>query len=238
LVQDDDAAEIVVEASAGHSETLAELLDLLTLIAEVRAKKIDASCRRSSANRILGFCAGVNCDALITTREAELLVDRLKEEHDLEHDPRVAALRHFLVDALQDQVIEPSESAEISNLISTLVGDSYADTGIPSSEAIPVIQDIDEIDETCVEGKCVVLTGGFAFGTRAEVADRLSEFGAQIQKSPTKATDIVVIGTDGSPLYTHKNHGGKLAKALDLRAKGPLPRIYLESQLRRFFASS
>lgn len=234
-VHDEDAAEIIAEATAGHSNTAAELLDLLTLIAEIRSKKIDASCRRSSANRLLGFCAGVNCDSIITIKEAELLIQRLNQTHDLQDDPRIAALSHRVIDALQDKVIDRTESEEISMLITTLVGDSYADTGIPSSEALPIIHDDDKIQETTLEGMSVVLTGGFSFGTRAIVSARLAEFGAAIQKTPSRKTDIVIIGTDGSPLYTHKNHGGKLAKALSLRGESSHPRIYIESQLRTFF---
>ncbi|MDF1857274.1 MAG: BRCT domain-containing protein [Pseudooceanicola sp.] len=230
-VGDEDAAEIVMEASAGHENTPAELLQLLTLIAEVRSARIDADCPRSAANRLLGFCAGVNCDAIITTREARALLDRMEMEHDLQGDPRIEALRHVLVDSLQNEEIDPGESQEISHLITALVGDSYADTGIPSSEAIPVIQDLDEIDESTLEGSNIVLTGGFAFGSRAKVSLRLEDLGACVQASPSRKTDIVIIGTDGSPHYTHKHHGGKLAKVFKLRASGPAPRIYVEAQL-------
>ncbi|SLN64746.1 hypothetical protein PEL8287_03579 [Roseovarius litorisediminis] len=158
-VRDEDAAEIIAEASAGHQNTPQELLDLLTQIAEIRSEKIVSGCRRSSANRLLGFCAGINCDNVITTREASTLFERLKSAHDLEDDPRIVALRHVLLDALEDGKIDPPESAEISHLITSLVGDSYADTGIPSSDALPVVQDLDEIDLNLLDASRVVLTG-------------------------------------------------------------------------------
>ncbi len=232
LVQDEDAAEIIAEASVGHAKGVEELLGVLTQIAEIRSSNIDSACKRSSANRILGFCAGVNCDSVVTTREAQSLSKILQADHDLSDDPRISALRHSLQDALADGVIDPLESSEISDLITKLVGDSYSDTGIPSSESIPVIQDLDEIDETAIEGRKLVLTGKFIYGERTEVKVRLESFGAIVQDNPTKETDMVIIGSQGSPHWTHKMHGGKLAKALSMRAKKPAPRIYLEMQLR------
>ena len=129
-------------------------------------------------------------------------------------------------------MIDPEESTDISNLITALVGDSFADTGIPSSEAIPVIQDLDQIDDTTLNERMVLLTGKFTSGTRSQVSQKLAEFGAIMQNTASSKTEIVVIGSEGSPLWTHKQHGGKLAKALALRAKGHSPRIYVEGQLR------
>ncbi|MDD9746645.1 MULTISPECIES: hypothetical protein [Marinovum] len=231
-VGDDDAAEILAEASAGHGDTPKVLLETIAQIAEIRSEKIDPACRRSNANRLLGFCAGVNCDGIVTRREARVLYDRLGAAHDLDDDPRVVSLRHVVLDALEDDLIDEAESAEISQLITTLVGDSYADTGIPSSETLPVIHDIDEIDETILDGSRVVLTGRFSFGSRGQVSDRLQEYGAILQSVPTRKTDIVLIGSEGSPNYAYKHHGGKLAKALTLRSTGPAPRLYTEPQLR------
>lgn len=232
LVGDDDAAEILAEASVGHEHTVKELFGLLQQIADVRSKNIDENCRRSSANRLLGFCAGINCDSVITTREAAALHQRLKEAHDLQDDPRIVALRHRLRDALEDEQIDGSESEDISLLITALVGDSYADTGVASSEAIPVLHDLDQISEEVFDGAHIVLTGGFVFGTRRQVAEKLEALGSTVQNSPSGKTDIVVIGSEGSPYYTHKHHGGKLAKALEMRGRGLAPRIYTEGQLR------
>lgn len=232
LVRDEDATEILEEAAAGHHDTPKELLDLLLQIAEVRNQYIDPSCRRSSANRLLGFCAGVNCDSIITTREAQVLFKRLSSKHELDDDPRVVSLKHALIDALEDGTVDPAESEEVSHLITRLVGDSYADTGIPSSETIPVIQDLDAVHENSLVGTNAVLTGSFSYGTRRDVERRLKELGALVHKNPSGKTDVVIIGSEGSPHWTYKHHGGKLAKALELRANGPAPRIYLESQLR------
>jgi hypothetical protein len=235
LVRDEDAAEILEEAAAGHHNTPGELLDLLLQIAEVRSQYIDPGCRRSSANRLLGFCAGVNCDSIITTSEAQVLLDRLNSDHDLEGDPRIASLKHVLLDALEDGAIDPMESEEIGRHIASLVGDSYAETGIPSSEAVPVVHDRDAVDESSLNNCNIVVTGGFRFGTRREVEQRLKDFGAIVQKSPSSRRDIVIIGSGGSAHWTYKHHGGKLSKVLERRASGPAPRIYMEFQLRAIF---
>ncbi|WP_375281449.1 hypothetical protein [Pseudooctadecabacter sp.] len=232
-VHDEDAFEIIEEASAGHFDTVAELLELLRQIIEIRLLNIDQNCKRSSANRILGFCAGINCDADITKREAEELLEKLDSDHDLSSDPRISALYLRVVDALEDGLIDSDESDEIGNLIAALVGDSFSDTGIASSDSIPVIQDLDQVDMETLEGKKTILTGKFRFGTRNEVTEKLTVFGADVQRNTTNQTEIVIVGSEGSPFYTHKNHGGKLAKALNRRMAGTLPRIYVEGQFRK-----
>ncbi len=232
LVGDHDAAEIIAEASAGHHDTPAALLDLLAQVAEVRSTNIDGECRRSSANRLLGFCAGINCDGVVTTTEAHVLLERLIADHDLRDDPRIATLEHAVRDVLGDDHVDKEESRVLGDLIAALVGDSYSDTGIPSSEAVPVMQDLDLIDETVLSGRSIVLTGAFAYGTRREVGARIVELGGLVQSSPTAMTDIVIVGSEGSAHWTHRTHGGKLAKALALRSKKTAPRIYVEGQLR------
>ncbi|MDF1728722.1 MAG: BRCT domain-containing protein [Sulfitobacter sp.] len=234
-VGDEDAAEILQEAAAGHKNTVFELFNVLQNVVEVRLESIDPACKRSSANRLLGFCAGVNCDAIITKNEAYMLYEKLSESHELEDDPRIAALKLRLYDALADGVIDPDESDEIGDLITTLVGDSYSHTGVASSEAIPIICDIAQVDEADLLQKNVVLTGAFNFGTRASVTERLEEIGATVQASPSKKTDIVILGSNGSAHYTYKQHGGKLAKALKLRETASAPAIYTEGQLRTVF---
>lgn len=236
LVGDEDAREIIEEAGAGHADTADELLDLLSLIAEERLKTIDAQCSRSAANRFLGFCAGVNCDAEVTLNEARALLGRLEEKNDLSGDPRVNVLKHELLDVLEDGYLSSEEARRIGDLITCLVGDSYADTGIPSSETLPVVHDLDDVSVEELKGKCVIVTGAFAFGTRSEVSARLEEAGAIVVSAPSRKVDLAIIGTKGSPHYAFSHHGGKLAKLLKYRSEGPVPRIYIEAQFRDLFS--
>ncbi|MGR3493187.1 MAG: BRCT domain-containing protein [Shimia sp.] len=232
LVQDTDAAEVLEEARQTPADRRAELDDLLRNILDIRAQAIARDCPRSSANRLLGLCAGVNCDGRITHAEAVVLRDRLGLAHDLMEDPRVQTLEFTVRDALEDGHLDPDEASEVSKLITALVGDSYADTGIASSFAVPVIHDLDPIDEETFEGASIVLTGSFESAPRAKVGQSLEALGALIAKSVSATTRYVIVGGKGSPHYTHKSHGTTLAKALDLRARGISPRIYQEAQLR------
>ena len=59
-------------------------------------------------------------------------------------------------------------------------------------------------------GKTVVVTGTFAYGTRGEVEARLYALGAKPSSSVTKKTDYVLYGA---------NPGSKLEKAMNLGIK-------------------
>lgn len=231
----DLAAACSSVSAQSANDTPKDLLDPLLQIAEVRSKYIDLSCLRSSANRLLGFCAGVNCDSIITTGEAQVLFERLNSNHDLDEDPRIVLLKHTLVDALEDEKVDPAESEEIGPLITRLVGDSYADTGVPSSETIPVIQDLDAVDATTLDSSNTVVTGSFFLWVTLRSGATTPRNRSRSAKKPSGKTDIVIIGSEGSPHWTYKHRGGKLAKALDRRASEQAPRIYLESQLRSIF---
>jgi NAD-dependent DNA ligase len=65
-----------------------------------------------------------------------------------------------------------------------------------------------------------VFTGMFAFGPRKECLRVVSELGASCESGVTKRTSVLVIGTFASRDWRETNHGTKILKALEYRARG------------------
>lgn len=229
---DDDAREILVEAEQDHVDTVSELLDLLSCISDIRLKKIDETCPISSANRLLGFCAGVACDGIITLNETRALLERLNAPTDLDEDPRIKALRNLCEEALEDDLIEKDEEREIADCISRLVGDSYGDTGITVFGAAPVIEHEASVPITFAEGDIFVLTGKFDTCSRREFGAFLSSSGMVEAKTLTMKSKYLIVGSEAARDWRFASLGRKMQKAFQMKEKGHPIQIISENHVR------
>lgn len=71
-----------------------------------------------------------------------------------------------------------------------------------------------------LQGKNIVITGDFTFGSRGAVESFLTSKGANIKKSVNKMTDFLIIGSQASNAYKFGNYGNKTADALNLIDSG------------------
>jgi hypothetical protein len=230
----DEHAENLL-ARVADADLDGEATALLGRIAKDRRSRLDPACPRSAANWVLGFCEGLRHSGPVTAQGMRLLHGQLRGGHDLSGDPRIAALLHSLDDALEEAGIDPERSEEIGALISALVDDDFAKTGMPGPESLPVFEDQGPVDADGLPGRTVVLTGAFRRGPQSEIAALMRDHGVRVARAPTTDTDIVLIGAARPVLYTHRGHGGKLALALGLRSSRNTPRIHVETQLRGIF---
>lgn len=212
----------------------ADLLDFDSIldIAEYRAREIDRSCPKSSTNRFLGFVAAIACDDIITEKEAVAVVGLAEENGAILEDPFARNVVNLCKEALDDGIVEPSESAEICAGISRLVGDAYCDTGISSLGGTPDFTTASiGGDPAALEGKRFVLTGSFSISPRRIIEERLREYGAETTKSVSKKVDYIVIAEDASRDWVHTHKGTKIIKAMNLRDSHGRPDFVSEREL-------
>ncbi|MGX9854705.1 hypothetical protein ACR03S_04575 [Limimaricola variabilis] len=233
---DDDAREVLIEAAQDYVDTVSELLQLIDCIVECRLQKIDATCPKSSANRLLGFCAGVACDGVITVNEVRSLLKRLSAPSDLQEDLRVAALKRVCLEALEDGLIDDDEEREIADWIARLVGDSYSDTGLTTFGSSPVLDDSAEFKLSEMRrGEIFVLTGNFEICSRADFAETLTAMGLNQARSVSKKVSYVVVGSEAARDWRLASMGTKMQRAFQLKGQGHPIKIVSESSFRRLF---
>ena len=74
--------------------------------------------------------------------------------------------------------------------------------------------------ENPFEGKSFLFTGKLSGITRSDAQKKVKDIDGIIAKSVTKKLDFLVVGDDGSPLFTGGKKGSKLVKAEKLQADG------------------
>jgi hypothetical protein len=226
-INDGDANDILEDFKCEILE-LASIVDCI----EVRSSAIDKTCEKSSLNSLLGFCAGIACDDQITLSEAKTLLERLEASDSFANQPILRALATTCSDALEDGEISNSESIEICSIITALVGDCYADTGLSAlgQTAIfkccgldPSVEDFDQAT--------FVLTGNFELRPRRLIEDAIVEKNGRISKTVSSGTDYLVIAAEASRDWVATHRGGKIIKADDLRSKVGRPNFLSEAAL-------
>lgn len=228
-VSDGDANDVIQDFDA-------DLLCYQSIfdVVEIRVKAIDPSCDKSSLNRFLGFCRGIACDGKITTAEAERLINIVESQPDLLETIGVKQVLVSCIDAIEDGIVSPEESFEISDAIGHIVGDCYGDTGLTQTDGVANIHE-HNIDDLLAEidGQTVVLTGKFKTSPRSELEEELRSQGALVVKHVSRKTDFIVVGGTASRDWIELNRGTKIRKAQELRLQSEKPKFLSESQLLR-----
>lgn len=201
-----------------------QLLDAI----QQRAPYLDMTEHKVAMNRFMGFCAAIACDDIISLSEAKALVEWYERSELLQTDPVCRTIHQVAYDALEDGEISSTESDEICEVISNLVGDSYASTGVTALEKSANMPSIALRSTDDLAGKVIVLTGKFSITPRSKIANALEAFGATTKSAPCSKTDYVLVASQCSRdwIYTHK--GTKLVKALKLQDETGKPEFLSE----------
>jgi hypothetical protein len=167
---------------------------------------------------LLGLAKGLLSDGEITRGEAEHLADWVAHHPDAAEQWPVNRLAERLLDAFADGHIDEDERADLSELLTHLVGGT---AGIVCGEDAATELPLDEPPPPLSWSHAVyVFTGKFAYGTRATCERAIASLGAIPERTVTKRTDFLVIGTFGSRDWVHTSFGRKILKAVEYRDAG------------------
>ncbi|MCR8724004.1 BRCT domain-containing protein [Frigidibacter sp. ROC022] len=236
-----ECEEFVLRASDGDAYDIIEdfqsdLLEHATIAdaARLRLSEIDPTCTKSSLNRFLGFCRGIVCDGRITLHEAQGLISYIERNPSIRDVVGVRQIFVTCADAIADGIIDDTESNEICDAIGHVVGDSYGDTGLAQTGGVANFEEykISDINSD-LENKRVVLTGSFSVSPRRIMEERISGFGAIVERAVTRKTDYLFIGGNASRDWIELNRGTKMIKSLKLRQTSNRPLFVSEHQFLR-----
>jgi len=88
--------------------------------------------------------------------------------------------------------------------------------------------------EFCLNGKCICVSGEFKYGSRSDVKTLMESHGAIWKDGVTGKTDILIVGENGSAAWALGSYGGKIKKAMELRASGCAIEIWEETKISIF----
>ena len=86
----------------------------------------------------------------------------------------------------------------------------------------------DPLPEVVVAGTSFCFTGEFEFGTRKDCQKAVTIQGGTVTDGVTRKTQVLVIGNDPNPNWSHGSYGNKIADAMILRLQYTKPYIVPE----------
>ena len=90
----------------------------------------------------------------------------------------------------------------------------------------------DPLPQMAIQGKAFCFTGAFDYGSRSECRQAVVSRGGSFTEGVTSKTDVLVIGSDASPAWSHGNYGSKIETAMVCRMQRGKPAIIPEAYWR------
>jgi len=94
----------------------------------------------------------------------------------------------------------------------------------------------DPLPEISISGTSFCFTGEFDYGSRKECQAAVISRGGVITDGVTRKTQVLVIGNDPNPNWSHGNYGNKIADAMILRLQYSKPHIVPELLWRKLLS--
>jgi NAD-dependent DNA ligase len=94
----------------------------------------------------------------------------------------------------------------------------------------------DPLPEVAISGMSFCFTGEFDYGTRKECQAAVISRGGNITDGITRKTQVLVIGNDPNPNWSHGSYGNKIADAMILRLQYAKPCIIPELLWRKLLS--
>jgi hypothetical protein len=143
LFGDDDAADLIQDLDTAYADYHGEIYAVISGIVDYRSRSFNYEPEaKDRCNRFFGFCAGIACDGRLKVNDVEKLIGMIDQDTEFLDDPRMSGLRKAAAEAISDRHLSADEEKDFSEWIARLVGDSCADTGLPTYGNTPSIDGV------------------------------------------------------------------------------------------------
>lgn len=169
-----------------------------------------------AADQLIGIARGIMCDDDVSDAEAAAFRQFVERFYALENTFPFDLLKARLDRIFGDGRVDDDERAELRSIMRSLGGlTDDPDFGV---ENISCSFPLDEPPPTVTFPGCeFVVTGRFAFGTRARVHAAIKNAGGTTHDTVRQATQFLVIGHFASRDWLHTSYGLKIQRAVELR---------------------
>jgi NAD-dependent DNA ligase len=185
-------------------------------------------------DQLSGICAGILADGEVCDAEATFFAQWVRKYAPYEPVWPFTEILQRVERIFTDGEIDDDERAELKVVMEALCG--YTETAKPEETyAMALPLDSPQPDPVSFSNRSFVVTGRFAYGTRAKVVDAVSALGGVASDGfPNRESHYLVIGTFASRDWYATNYGRKIEKAVELRASGTGIAIISEEHWKRF----
>ena len=180
---------------------------------------------------MIGYAKGVTSDGVVSEDEAMGLMTWADDHPDVILTWPANVIYRRLRTIFSDGYASEEEREDLKGLLAELVGGEggtiggeTASTGLPLDDPPPLLETPDRL---------FVLTGRFAYGTRASCVELIKNNGGWDEPRVTKQTDYLIIGAFASRDWLQTSYGNKIKKAVEYRDKYSRPHIISEEHWTR-----
>lgn len=201
-------------------------------IQQATQQRLDAR----SMQTLLGICSGITADGLINDREIHFLKNWLNENPQTSTYWPGSAIAQRVTNILQDGAITQEESADLVDLLKTITGNYFTETGSasPESPALP----IDDDPSIYILHMSFCFTGRFYYGTRAACERAILNLGGTAMDNVTRNLNYLVIGGMIEPTWANTTYGRKIEAAVKHQQSGDEIIIVSEHQWTQAIADA
>ena len=175
---------------------------------------------------MIGYAKGVLSDGVVNEDEAMSLMTWADNNPDVILTWPANVVYRRLRKIFSDGHASEEECDDLRELLEELVGGEggtiggeTASTGLPLDDPPPLLE---------TPNRLFVLTGRFAYGTRASCVELLRNNGGWDEPRVTKRSDYLIIGAFASRDWLQTSYGNKIKKAEEYREKYSRPHIISE----------
>jgi len=173
---------------------------------------------------LIGLAKGLTADEKVNQSEAEFLMSWLVQNRHSEN-PIILNLLDKLSGMLEDNFLDEDESKELLNILKAIGGEASEVGELSKTSTLPLCIPEPKI---VFPDNTFLFTGTFAFGTRKDCHNAITELGASSAKSVTKNLNFLVIGSYVTDSWAHESFGRKIEKAVEYRDLGSPIKIVSE----------
>lgn len=220
LLVDTNSAHRAINDCIMTKECYEKLLGMPIVKRHSKGKKqyrANYSDQTKALQHLQAILIGIVNDGKITTEEVEYLNQWLINNEELCGNYPYDRVAIVVRDVLEDQKIESEELEEMLVMFNEFIAPQTATSVV--------------LDQFNLDGKNIVLSGDFDFGTKNDIANLIQDNGGIIKSGVSGKTDYVIVGAKGSADWSCGNYGTKIKRAMELQDAGKDIAIITESDL-------
>jgi hypothetical protein len=177
---------------------------------------------------MVGVVRGIVADGSVSVDEANHLARWTRDNPDVAHRWPANVLARRLERIVRDGRVDGRERKHLKAILAQF-SENQLGLNFPLATDLPV--DRPEPD-VVFEGKTFVFAGDMAYGPRRACEREVVELGGACERSVTRRTDYLVIGTLAAGDWSQSGFGAQVSEVVQLRSRGaPIAIISEESWL-------
>lgn len=177
-----------------------------------------------------GLCEGILPDGVVNTAETEAFRSWVQHAAKMHPVWPLTDIMARLERMFADGVCDEEERAELKAVMESLCGRGEERDAGEAATALPL--DVPP-PRVVFPGREFVMTGNFAYGSRAKVMDAIIAAGGMPRDAaPRHATNYLIVGAMANGEWKHAAYGRKIQTAMELKSRGAQIAVISEAHWR------